>query len=66
MKLGWSESKAMPESSQHWKQKLKALGLFCLQEKSFIPNVRPGGKYGPKHTTKEHQERGSDMEVVVR
>jgi hypothetical protein len=43
---GWSESKAtnrlisrilVPESSQHWEQKLLALESFSALEKDFIP-----------------------------
>jgi hypothetical protein len=55
--IGWSESKAMPESSRHWKQKLKVSGTPNIALGSFIPITKPGGEYDPKHTTNEHQER---------
>jgi hypothetical protein len=50
----------MPESSQHWEQKVKGFKgfLICLKE-GLIPIKKPGGQYNPKPTNKEQQERNN-------
>jgi len=50
---------AMPESSQHWKQKLTVFEPFSNAWKGFIPKIKLGGEYDPKHPNKETQERNN-------